>query len=158
MLSTILWLLLLTLAPTLELRASIPYGLLGSDLPPWVVIAICVVCNIALAPLVWLFMSEGVQLVVKIGFIGRLYDRVVVRSRHKLEPYVERWGTLGLALFIGIPLPGSGVYSGGLGGYLLGFGFRQYFLASILGVVIAATLVTAVVMSGATALDIFLKR
>ena len=66
--------MLLTLAPALELRASIPYGLLHSDLSPWTVIAVCVVCNIALAPLVWLFMAEGVHLVVRIKPIGRLYD------------------------------------------------------------------------------------
>ncbi len=158
MLSTILWLVLLTLAPALELRASIPYGLLHSDLSPWTVVAVCVACNIALAPLVWLFMAEGVHLVVRIKPIGRLYDRIVIRSRHNLEPYVKRWGTLGLALFIGVPLPGSGVYSGGLGGYLLGFNFKQYLIASALGVVIAASLVTAVVMSGTTAFGILLKR
>jgi len=157
-LSTILWLVVLTLAPALELRASIPYGLLHSDLAPWAVVVVCVVCNIALAPLVWLFMAEGVHLVVRIKPVGRLYDRIVVRSRHKLEPYVERWGTLGLALFIGIPLPGSGVYSGGLGGYLLGFNFKQYLIASVLGVMIAASVVTVVVLSGTTAFGILLRR
>lgn len=152
------WLILLTLAPALELRASIPYGLIDARLPAWVVLVVCVLTNIALAPLVWLIMDKGVAIAVRIGWIADIYERVVVRTRAKLEPYVERWGTLGLALFIGVPLPGSGVYSGGLGAYLLGFTFRQYLVASVLGVLIAGAAVSAVVLSGASAFEIFLKR
>ncbi len=158
MIRTILFLVLLTMAPTLELRASIPYGLIDAEISWAAVVAICIAANIALAPLVWLFMDKGVGLALKIRWIADLYERVVVRTRSKLEPYIEKWGTLGLALFIGVPLPGSGVYSGGLGGYLLGMTFRQYILASILGVCIAASLVTAAVLSGATAFQLFLKH
>jgi uncharacterized membrane protein len=152
-----LWLVVLTLAPGLELRASIPYGLLEESLPAGVTIAICILVNIALAPLVWFFMDKCVHLFLHIAWVDRLYDAVVTRTRERLHAYVERYGTVGLALFIGVPLPGSGVYSGGLGAYLLGFTFRQYMLASVLGVLIAATVVSAVVLSGASAFNFFLK-
>lgn len=158
MVKAIVWLVLLTLAPGLELRASIPYGLIDTTVPRGAAIAICVAANIALAPLVWVFMDRGVHILLHVRWIARIYDHVVGRTRANLHKYVERWGTLGLAIFIGIPLPGSGVYSGGLGAYLLGFSFRQYMLASILGVFIAGTVVTIVVLSGATAFDFFVNK
>ena len=95
---------------------------------------------------------------LRFAWIERLWDRLVLRARGRIEPYVERYGTLGLALFVGVPLPGSGVYTGGLGAYLLGFGLRRYMVASVVGVLIAATAITVVVLTGATAFEVFLKH
>lgn len=148
----------LTFVPALELRASIPWGLIDGTLPPAVVVTACILANIALAPIVWLFLDKGIGLFLRVAWIDTLYQRVVLRARANVEKYVSRWGTLGLALFIGVPLPGSGVYSGALGAYLLGFGFAQYMIAAALGVVIAGSLVTAAVLTGASAMNIFIKH
>ena len=153
-----MFLVLLTLAPALELRASIPYGLIESELPNWFVFVVCVVVNILLAPFVWLFLHYGIEFFLQFEWIDNLYQRIVLRARERVERSVEKWGTFGLALFIGVPLPGSGVYSGALGAYLLGFKFHQFMWASVVGVLIAGTVVTAVVLSGTTAFDVFLKH
>ena len=158
MLRTIAWIVLLTLAPTLELRASIPYGIINGEFPTWLVVAMCVVVNILLAPIVWVFLDRGIHIFLRVRWIKVLYEKLVIRARDNLHPYVERWGVLGLALFIGVPLPGSGVYSGALGAYLLGFRFRQYLLAAAMGVMIAAAAVTAVMVSGSGALQLFIKH
>ena len=148
----------LTFVPALELRASIPYGLIDNALPPALVVVACILANIALAPVVWIFLDKGIHLFLRVEWINNIYEKLVLRARHNVEPYVDRWGTLGLALFIGVPLPGSGVYSGALGAYLLGFGFMQYMIAAALGVVIAGSLVTAAVMTGSSAFEIFIKH
>lgn len=153
----LLALVVLTFVPALELRASIPMGLLDKQLEPVVVVAVCMLANIALAPLVWVFLDKGIHFFLRIAWIDNLYQKVVLRARANVSGYVDRWGTLGLALFIGVPLPGSGVYSGALGAYLLGFGFLQYLGAAVLGVVIAGALVTLAVLSGSSALAIFVK-
>lgn len=152
-------LFLFTLIPTLELRYSIPHGFhyYYESLGPAAVVAICLVANIALAPLVWVLLDKAIPFFLRVDVINRVYEFFVGRARRNLHSYVERWGTVGLALFIGVPLPGSGVYSGALGAYVLGFTFRQYFLASVLGVLIAGTAVTGVVVTGSTALEIFTK-
>jgi uncharacterized membrane protein len=155
---TIFWLVILTLAPTLELRASIPYGLIEGTMSAALVVAICILVNILLAPIVWVFLDKGIHIFLRNQRIEKLYRKIVIRARDNLHPYVERWGTLGLALFIGVPLPGSGVYSGALGAYLLGFRFHQYMIAAVFGVLIAAAAVTAVVVSGSEALDLFIKH
>jgi len=154
----LLMLVALTFVPALELRASIPYGLIDAALPPALVVTACILANIALAPLVWVFLAKGIDLFLRIDWIDRLYQRVVLRARANVQGYVERWGTLGLAVFIGVPLPGSGVYSGALGAYLLGFTFGQYMIAAALGVVIAGSLVTMAVLTGASVLSIFIKH
>ncbi len=151
---------MMTFIPALELRASIPYGLgvYEATLTPAAIVAICIVANFLLAPFVWVFLDKGIHLLLHIQWIDSLYQKVVERARRNVHAYVERYGTMGLALFIGVPLPGSGVYSGGLGAYLLGFRFSQYMIASAVGVLIAGALVTAVSLTGMEAFSFFLKR
>ncbi|MFQ5352243.1 MAG: COG2426 family protein [Candidatus Binatia bacterium] len=154
----VLFMVLLTFTPAFELRASIPYGAFETGLPLWLTVVVCVVANIALAPLVWVFLDRFINIFLRIGWISSVYERLVERSRAKLHPYIEKWGVIGLGLFIGVPLPGSGVYSGALGAYLMGFSFRNFFWASVLGVLVAGSIVTAIVVSGTAASTLFIKH
>ncbi len=156
MFNDILWIFLITLVPTLELRASIPYGILAGV--NWIMVfVIAIVSNIILAGFVWFFVKYLMHFFLEISFVNRIYSRLVIRSQKKLKPYVDKYGVLGLALFIGVPLPGSGVYTGGLGAYLLGYRFTDYFKASIIGVLIAGVAVTIISLSGNSALQFLLK-
>ncbi|MFH1466448.1 MAG: small multi-drug export protein [Pseudomonadota bacterium] len=153
------WMVVLTFLPTLELRASIPYGyyfLSQQGQLAWIWVALlCIGANFALAPLVWFFVHHVMHFFLRVAFIKRFYDWLVLRAQRKVEPYVRRYGTVGLAIFIGVPLPGSGVYTGCLGAYLLGYRFRDYMWASLLGVFIAGAIVTALVVSGTEAFLFF---
>ena len=100
---TIFWLVILTLAPTLELRASIPYGLIEGAMPATLVVLICILVNILLAPIVWVFLDKGIHIFLRDQRIEKLYRRIVMRARDKLHPYVERWGTLGLVGTVRLP-------------------------------------------------------
>ena len=155
---SVLILIGLTMLPFLELRASIPYGVLATDIPVAQVFVICVLANIALAPLLWLFVNYVMHLFLKIKFIDRIYQRIVTRTQKRVQPYVEKYGLLGLSLFIGVPLPGSGVYSGALGAYLLGYDFKNYLRAAVVGVLIAGIVVTLISVSGNSAFDFMIKR
>jgi len=155
---SVLWVVLLTLTPTLELRASIPYALLVARWPVGLAAAIGILSNTALAPLVWLFMDRALHLVLRVGWIRRFYERWSARKRDKLQRMVDRYGVLGLALFIGVPFPGTGVYSGCVAAWLLGYRFRDYLLASFLGCVLAGVVVTAVVASGNEAFSFMYKQ
>lgn len=140
---------LMTLLPFLELRASIPYGILEGL--HWLnVFIVCVITNIALVPLLWIFVNYFMHFFIRIKQIDKIYKKVVIRTQKKVHPYVEKYGIIGLAIFISIPLPGSGVYSGALGAYLLGYKFKDYLIASIIGVLIAGTIITIVSLSGNT--------
>ena len=154
----ILNLIWITLLPFLELRASIPYGVFKTELSLLTIFLVCVLTNIVLAPIVYFFLDNFVNLFTKIKFIDRIYQKIVVRTQRRVHKYVEKYGILGLALFIGVPLPGSGVYSGALAAYLLGFRKRDFFMAAIIGVLIAGTIVLLVSTAGNSALGFMIKN
>jgi uncharacterized membrane protein len=153
----ILILILITLIPTLELRASIPYGILLADMHWWAVVLVCVVTNIVLGPLVYLFLDKVMALLLRFEWVDRVYGRSVTRTQRRIQKSVDRYGEMGVALFIGIPLPGTGSYSGALGAYLLGLGYRRFIIANVIGVLMAGTIVTAVVLSGVGAFRVLIK-
>ncbi len=152
MLKQVFFLTLVTLIPALELRASIPYGILGNEklgitpgMMSWpVVVSICVIANIILGWAVFWVLGPCFKWLNRFSWFSRCLSPVLDRTRGRLKPYVDRYGTLGVAVFIGVPLPGSGVYTGALGAFLLGVDRRKFALANVLGVLIAATVVTGV--------------
>jgi len=156
--SDLIELILITFLPFLELRASIPYGIFNTNFTVTQVFLICTIANIALAPIIYLFVNYVMHIFLKIKFIDRIYQKLVTRTQRRVHPYVEKYGVLGLALFIGVPLPGSGVYSGALGAYLLGFKFRDYLIAAIIGVLIAGLIVLIISVTGSEAFSFMIKR
>lgn len=153
----ILQLILITFLPALELRGSIPFGILKTDLSWMTVFIICVIANIIVGIIIYIILDKVVHLFFHLKWFHTLYHKSVERAQRKLHPYVEKYGTIGLAIFIGIPLPGSGVYTGALGAFILGFGYKRFIIANILGVIIAGIIVTAVMLSGTTLFSIFVK-
>jgi uncharacterized membrane protein len=153
----ILILIFITLIPTLELRASIPYGILRQDMHWWAVALVCVATNIVLGPLVYLFLDKIMAMLLRFQWLNRIYGLTVARTQRRIQKSVDRYGEMGVALFIGIPLPGTGSYSGALGAYLLGLGYRRFIVANIIGVLMAGTIVTVVVLSGIEAFRILIK-
>ena len=153
----ILILILITLIPTLELRASIPYGILRADMHWWAVVLVCVVTNIVLGPLVYIFLDKAITLLLRFEWVNRFYRYTVTRTQRRIQKSVDQYGKMGVALFIGIPLPGTGSYSGALGAYLLGLGYRRFIIANVIGVSMAGAIVTTVVLSGVGAFRILIK-
>jgi len=159
MLKHILYLILITFIPALELRASIPFGTLYEKQLHWVwVVLVCVVANILLGFLVFWLIEWIIKVMTLIKPIGKLWNWYVARVQRRIHKAVEKYGEWGVAVFIGIPLPGSGVYSGALAAYLIGLPFRKFIVSNILGVLIAAVIVTIVCLTGAETFRFFLKK
>lgn len=161
MLKEIMILALITAFPLAELRLSIPLGILGSkmDLPllgtftgfglSWpIVFAVCVISNIIIGILVFFLLNKFVALVTKIKVVDRVYQFCVRRTQDKIKDAVEKYGWLGVAVFIGVPLPGTGVYAAALGSHLIGLSYKKFIIADIIGVLIAGTLVTIITLTG----------
>lgn len=153
----ILIIILLTLLPALELRASIPYGILISQMHWLTVFLICVVVNAILGPVVYVLIDKFIHVFLRVKHLEKLWDRTVERTQRRIHKYVEKYGVFGLSIFIGIPLPGSGSYTGAVAAYLLGFKLKRFIIANIIGVLIAGTIVTIVVLTGGELFRIFLR-
>lgn len=140
--------LLFTLLPTLELRASIPFLLLATNLPAIPFLLAIVVANILLGFLLYELVDLVISLARRWPWFDKWFAKVVLRAQRRIQRSIDRYGEFGVAAFIAIPLPGSGVYTGALGAYLLGVSRRDFYLASIIGVLVAGVLVTLITLLG----------
>lgn len=138
-----------TCIPGLELRASVPLGIfkesIRASLGGWLgVAAVCLVANVIVGALVFWLMGPVVMLMRRWGWFDRKIWPFFARTQDKLRPYIEKYGELGVAVFIGVPLPGTGVYTGAFGAYLLGLDKKKFMVANFLGVLLACVAVTAI--------------
>lgn len=147
MLESIVWMVLITFIPGLELRASIPYGFFGKGggavASVATIVLVCFLANMVLGWLVFGLMGPVFTALRRWPWFERRIWPMLDRTQHKLRPYVDKYGELGVAVFIGVPLPGTGVYTGAFGSYLLGLNRRKFAIANILGVLMAGAAVTA---------------
>ena len=146
--SSFLYLALTTFIPGLELRASIPLGFFHSDIRaalglPGVVLT-CLIVNIFVGIIVFALMKPVEIILRKWGWFDRHVWPLLESKREKLRPLVEKYGVWGVAIFIGVPLPGTGAYSGAVGAYLLALDRKRFWLANLIGVLIACIAVTAI--------------
>ncbi len=147
---------LITAFPFLEARASIPYGIL-MEVPWWIVIPVAIISNILIAVLGYFFWNTMIHWFRKIRFVEKLYKKNIIRVQKKTKKYIEKYGTWGLGLFIAIPFPGSGVYSGALAANIFNLNFRQYMKAAFIGVIIASLTITLIMILGIHTFDFFIK-
>ena len=134
--------LFVSFLPLIELRGAIPWGIVKLDLYWGPVLALAIVSNILIVPFIWLFLKFGQKILVKIKIGKRFWDWLVNRVQKKFSGKYYSVGVIGLLLFVAIPLPGTGVWTGTLAGYLFGFRKRDVFKAMVGGVVIAGIIVT----------------
>ena len=153
----IIEIILITFLPFLELRASIPYGIIKLGMS-WInVFLVAVIANIILGIIIFFFMKWIVFILTRIKVVNRFWSLYVGKTQKKIHSAVEKYGEWAVAIFIGIPLPGSGVYSGALAAYLIGLDFKHFLVANIIGVLIAGVIVTIVSVTGVSALSLFVK-
>ncbi|MDD8030774.1 MAG: small multi-drug export protein [Acidobacteriota bacterium] len=141
--------LLLAMAPISELRGAIPVGLAGLKLPFWEVFLISYVGN--LIPVAFLLLAlEPLAnfLSGRFKIFRKLFDWLFQRTRKNIATWVEKYGQKALVLFVAIPLPVTGGWTGSIAAFLFGFPFRVAFPLIALGVLIAGVIVSVLTLSG----------
>jgi uncharacterized membrane protein len=148
---------LLSFLPISELRGAIPFAI-ANGVPWYIAFIVALVCNSCVAPVCWIFLSTLHKLFLRMSWYQKFFQRLIERARNKLHHQVERWGWLGIAVFIAIPLPFTGAWTGTLGAWVLGLSKRKTMLAALLGVFTAGVIVTTVVLLGIQALSFLIKN
>lgn len=140
--------MLLAFSPLGEVRLSVPVGMLvycmsWGEAAVWSLFG-----NLLVAPAaVWLYPRLE-QLVRKWGRGDRFLDRVYARTHGKEGGRVERWKEAAVALFIAVPLPGSGAWAGVLLAHIFGMHWKHTWRYYYAGVAAATALVTFLVATG----------
>ncbi|MCD4818366.1 MAG: small multi-drug export protein [Candidatus Cloacimonetes bacterium] len=132
---------LISMVPIFELRGAIPIGVLSYQLPLWKVAPIAVAGNMVPIFLILLFFDFVTKLFFKVPFLKKLLEAIFARTRRKSEVIIK-YEEIGLMLFVAIPLPITGAWTGSLAAYLFGFKFWKSILFIFLGVLIACVVVS----------------
>lgn len=138
--------ILLTAAtPVVELRGSIPLGL-AMGLPVKTVWILSIIGNLLPVPFILVGMQWVFTILKKMPRIEAYINRLADKGGQKLKANIQRWGWLGLLLFVAIPLPGTGAWTGSLAATVLNLRFGPSMLSIIAGVIIASLLVSGIGM------------
>ncbi len=147
----LLYLIVITFVPGVELRGAIPLAITVYKMSPLAAFLIITFVNILIIPVVFLLWDLALFLARKIKFIDTYLKKLDARSRSVIEKY----GFWGLTLFVAVPLPGTGAYTGAFIAEIFGMEKKKAFWATALGVLIAGIVVTLLTTG---ALSVFGKR
>lgn len=131
---------IISLMPILELRGGlIAASLLHVEFVRAVII--CVVGNVLPIPVVLLFLKKVLDILGKWNVTKRIVTWLEKKVDSKREQ-IDKYGYLGLILFVGIPLPGTGAWTGSLLAVMLGLNKKKSFICILIGVALAAVIMS----------------
>ena len=140
MLTKYILIFLVSMVPLVELRGAIPIAV-GMGLPYWESLVVCVLGNMLPVPIIYFFARKVLIWGKDKKYIGKFFTFCLEKGEkagQKLTKTAGRKGLfLALMLFVGIPLPGTGAWTGTLGASFLNMGIKSTALSVSLGVILA---------------------
>lgn len=133
---TMLW----SVSPLGEAKVGIPYGLLN-DLNPYMVLLLALIANILVFPLMMFFLDNINRLLTRWHWYKKSALWVARRAKKGSGESLQKYGYYGLAFFVMIPFPGTGVYAGSIAAYLFKMDVKKAFLANAVGITISSLII-----------------
>ena len=139
---TYLYVFFISMVPVIELRGAIPFGC-ATGLPWYTNFLLCIVGNLLPVPFILFLIEWALGIMKKIKYVDRFaywLEEKAEKNKEKITKYV----TFGLLLFVGIPLPGTGAWTGALVASMLHMKKSRAMISIIGGVLLAGALVTLI--------------
>lgn len=139
MLKKYLFVFFVSMVPLIELRAAVPIAL-GMNLPVVPSYIVCILGNMLPVPIIFLFARKVLEWGADKPVIGKFFTFCLEKGHkggEKLKQKAGRGLFVALLLFVGIPLPGTGAWTGTLAASLLDMDFKSSVFAVLFGVVLA---------------------
>jgi len=140
---------LTAMVPVAELRGSIPVAIDVFGMPWHSALGISVAGNLLPVPFILLFLEYVQRVLRPVRLFDRFFTWLFAHTRRRTR-IIEKYEFLGLLLFVAIPLPFTGAWTGSVAAFLLGMRFWPAFLSILGGVVIAGVIVTMLSLLGWT--------
>ncbi|MFO7652171.1 MAG: small multi-drug export protein [bacterium] len=137
----------ISMLPVVELRGAIPVGINLLKLPWPRAVAAAVVGNILPVFVILLLLERIVVLLGRFRVFRQFFDWLFARTKRRSR-LVQRWEFWGLALFVAVPLPVTGAWTGSVAAVLMGLPYWRSMLAVLVGVICAAAIVTTLSLLG----------
>ena len=142
MLKKYLYIFLISMVPLIELRGAIPVSQ-GFQLPLLQSYIVCVIGNMLPVPVIYLLARKVLEWGKDKKYIGKFFTFCIEKGHKGGEKLKEKAGRglfVALLLFVGIPLPGTGAWTGTLAASFLDMGFKKSVIAVLLGVLLAGVI------------------
>ena len=138
---------LISMIPLIELRGSVPIGLSnlwGGPIDILPLYLICIIGNMLPVPVIFFFARKVLVWGADKKFIGKFFKFCLEKGEKGGKKLQEKAGKTGLffalLIFVGIPLPGTGAWTGTLAASFLDMGFKKSVIAVLLGVLLAGVI------------------
>ena len=144
------------MVPLIELRGAIPYGVMFG-LPLWQTFLIAIVGNMLPVPIIFFFARRVLEWGADKPLIGKIFTFFLEkghRGGEKLQAKAGRGLYWALLLFVGIPLPGTGAWTGTLAASLLDMDFKKSVAACMGGVLLAGVIMGVLSLLGVSAFGV----
>ena len=142
---------LVSMVPLIELRAGVPFAV-GMGLDYLTALIVCVIGNMIPVPIIYFFARKVLEWGRDKKYIGKFFTYCIEKGEkggRKLTAKAGRGGLfVALMLFVGIPLPGTGAWTGTLAASFLNMGIKSTTASVCLGVIIAGIIMGVVSMTG----------
>ncbi len=139
--------LIIAALPVVELRGSLPVAMDIFRMPWYQSLALSLIGNLLPVPFLLLFYDSLARLVSRINK-GKMFMEWLYNRTRRRTVIIEKYGHVGLIIFVAIPLPGTGAWTASIAAHLLGMKFRHAFFDIALGVIVAGVIVTTLVLLG----------
>ena len=151
MLQKYLLIFLVSMVPLIELRGGVPIAV-GMGLDYFPALIVCVIGNMLPVPIIYFFARKVLEWGRDKKYIGKFFTYCIEKGEHGGQRLIKRAGKgglfLALMLFVGIPLPGTGAWTGTLAASFLNMGIKSTSLAVSLGVILAGIIMGIVSLTG----------
>ena len=147
---------LVSMVPLIELRGAIPYGVMFG-LPLWQTFLIAIVGNMLPVPIIFFFARRVLEWGADKPLIGKIFTFFLEKGHKggaKLQAKAGRGLYIALLLFVGIPLPGTGAWTGTLAASLLDMDFKKSVAACMGGVLLAGVIMGVLSLMGVSAFGV----
>lgn len=141
--------LLIAMIPIAELRGAIPAAVIAWGMSWWEAYIWAVIGNmIPIFFILWLLEPVSDWLMQRSRIMERFFGWLFARTRRRISPSYEKWKDLALVLFVAVPLPITGAWTGAVAAFILGIPYLRSLLLIFCGVLIAGVIVTAASVLG----------
>ena len=150
MLPHFLWTFIISMVPLIELRGAIVYSqVVGLPVIPSYIV--CIIANMIPVPFIYLFARKVLEWGADKPYIGKFFTWCLEKGKtggEKLQSKAGRGLFVALMLFVGIPLPGTGAWTGTLAASILDMDFKSTVVAVMLGVLMAGVIMMILSLLG----------
>lgn len=150
MLKSYLWIFFISMVPLIELRGAIPVSqVMGLPIVPSFIV--CIIGNMLPVPIIYLFARKVLEWGADKPVIGKFFTFCLEKGEKggkKLQAKAGRGLFVALLLFVGIPIPGTGAWTGTLAASILDMDFKSTVAAAMCGVLLAGIIMMVISLLG----------